>query len=136
MPDLIYLTLRDDVGIAPAHIVNDKGLEVPNPRAGELDNLTSIGVQIPMPVMVGDDVAMTTRQAPIHILDKLGPKDAMTDRQGRFCRARILPDSRIVETDHPAVVNLLTAAGYVQCDPPKSEQPRKPQTADTSGEEG
>lgn len=142
MPEatLTYLEALDHVGVVPSHYVDpETGLNVPNPRAGEPDALNSIGINIPMPIMVGDDVVMTTRRAPIHVLDSLGPDGALVDDQHRFCRARILPGTRIVETDHAAVVNLLMETGhYRQVDPPKSVQPRKPKTNDTpsKGKEG
>lgn len=122
MPELTYLKLRDDAGIAPSHIVNDKGLEVPNPRAGELDPLNNIGIQIPMPTMIGTEVGMTTRRVAIE------PGAELADP----LRARIIPGTRIVETDMPQVVNLLVATGdYARCDPPVSERPRKPRQTTT-----
>lgn len=122
MPDLTYLKLRDDVGIAPSHIVNDAGLEVENPRAGELDALNNIGIQIPMPTMIGTEVGMTTRRVEIK------PGAELADP----LRARIIPGTRIVETDAPAVINLLVASGdYAHCDPPASERPRKPKQPTT-----
>jgi hypothetical protein len=132
MPELVYLTPRDDVGPTPSHIVNDAGLEVPNPEAGQPGVLTSIGITVPVPTMIGDEVGMTTRRAEIAQLPALGDEGGMLDEEGRFVRARIIPGTRIVETDMPQIVNVLVASEqYVHCDPPKSEQPRKPKQPTT-----
>ncbi len=116
MPDLVYLELNDDIGLETSHLVID-GQNVKNPKAGQPAELNNIGVQIPMPTMVGKEVAMTTSRATIQV----------GEQRDEHIRARILPGTRIVETDHPAVVNLLIETGhYHQIDPPKTEQPRKP----------
>lgn len=128
-PTLTYLTLPEGVGVASPFIRDPKsGLDVPNPKAGEPEPINNIGLQIPVPVMVDGEVADTTTRVPIQPGPALGPEGQLVDNAGVFQRARIIPGSRVVETDHPAVVNLLQEAGLVPCDPPASAQPRRPQT--------
>lgn len=117
-----YLALNDDVGTAPAFVVDSKtGLDIPNPKKDEPEALNSIGVNIPIPTMVGDDVVEVTQRVTIDPGEKLGKE----------IPARIIPGTRIVETTHPAVVNLLLQTGqYKQVDAPRSEQSR------TKNEEG
>lgn len=129
-PTLTYLTLPDGVGVAPPFIRDPKsGLDVPNPKAGEPEPINNIGLQIPVPVMAGGEVADTTARVAIHPGPGLGAEGELVDDAGSFKRARIIPGTRVVETDHPAVVNLLTEAGYLQCDPPAAAQPRQPKTS-------
>lgn len=120
---LVYLKLRDDVGVEPSHVVNEAGVEIPNERAGDPAPLNNIGIQIPMPTMIGKDVGTTTVRAAIEQSDTLPAP----------LRARIIPGTRIVETDAPAVINLLTQTGqYELIDAPRSEQPRRPKTSGES----
>lgn len=111
MPDLMYLELLDEHGVETSHIVDpDTGHEVKNPRAGQPAPLNNIGIQVPVPVMVGDDVAMTTSRVPILVANELD----------ELLGARIIPGTRIVETITPAVVNVLMDTGhYRRCDPPE-----------------
>lgn len=123
MPNSRFLELVDDVGLAPAHTLSKKGLEVPNdgthgrPAAGEPEPLASIRVNIPVPVQVEGDVITDIRSI------ELKPSETFDER----LFARILPNSRIVECRHPALVDALLGTGhYREVDPPKSEQPHVP----------
>lgn len=125
MPDSMFFELNADQGLAPDWIVDHAtGLEVPNPHAGEPSPLNNIGIQIPTVAMAPDgEVIETTTRQPI----------TPSDRLDEVLRARILPGTRIVETDHPAVANLLNETGlYHQIDPPRSEQPHRPKNTTTS----
>lgn len=111
----VYLTLPDNVGLAPDYIRNKDGVLVENPKAGEPEELTSIGVPIQIPVMAGGEVIDSTQTYRIEPAPKLG--------DGEW--ARIIPGTRIVEVNHEGLVNVLrTLAGYVDCDPPKKITPK------------
>lgn len=127
MSELAYLTPPAEVGVAPAFVRSDGGVDVPNERAGEPDPLTSIGLQIPVDTLVKDaagkeHVLPVASRVEIRPSVQLGPPEKLVDDV--FARARIIPGTRVVETDHPAVVNLLQQVGWAHCDPPKSEQSR------------
>jgi hypothetical protein len=126
MSDSTYLELVEGVGVEADFTRHHKtGLDIPNPKAGEPAPLCEIGIQIPVAVRIGNDVGTTTRSVQIKPLDSIDPDDPVA--------SRIIPGTRIVETHAPAVVNVLVETGhYRQCDPPKTEQPRKPAT--TKGE--
>lgn len=125
-PTSRFFELHDTAGLAPAFVRNDQGLEVPNERVGEPDPLTEIGVNIPMPTMVGDQVATTTAHVAIR------PADVLDEQ----LQSRILPGTRIVETTHPAVGSLLLETGlYHEIDPPRSVQPHKPKTTGRPGQD-
>jgi hypothetical protein len=133
MPNSRFLELVDDVGLAPSHTVSKKGLEVPNdgthgrPAAGEPEPLASIRVNIPVPVEVAGEVIADIRSI------ELKPSETFDDR----LFARILPNSRIVECRHPALVDALLGTGhYREVDPPKSEQPRTPREKQPSAPAG
>lgn len=111
----IFLTLPDNVGVAPDFIQKD-GVAVPNPKAGELEPLTSIGVPIQIPVMAGNEVIDSTQTYRIEKADSLA--------EGEW--ARIIPGTRIVEVNHDGLANVLrTHANYVDCDPPNKTTPKK-----------
>lgn len=111
----VYLTLPDTVGLAPDYIRKD-GVLVPNPKAGEPEELTSIGVPIQMPVMADGEVIDSTHTYRIEPAPSLG--------EGEW--ARIIPGTRIVEVNHEGLVNVLrTVAGYVDCDPPRKSTPKQ-----------
>ena len=114
----IYLTLPEGVGLAPDFIQKD-GVAVPNPKAGELEPLTSIGVPIQIPVMAGNEVIDSTQTYRIEQAESLA--------DGEW--ARIVPGSRIVEVNHDGLANVLrTHAGYIDCDPPSSKTTPKKQS--------
>lgn len=116
MSELTYLTPADDVGVESAFIVDEKtGLDVPNPKAGDPAPINEIGIRIPIPVMIDKELRTDVRRVSIK------PQDKIDDT----LRARIIPGTRVVETDHPAVVQVLTDGGYVRCDPPTKAQVRK-----------
>ena len=99
-----FLKLPDTIGVAPKYIVKD-GEEVENPRAGELEPLSSIGVPISIPVMSGKDVIEQSSTYHITPSEKLGKGEL----------ARIVPGTRSVEVDHEGLANvLITQAGYVE----------------------
>ena len=99
-----FLKLPDSVGVSPKYVVKD-GEEVENPRAGELEPLSSIGVPIAIPVMSGKDVVEQSSTYHIKPAEKLG--------KGEW--ARIVPGTRSVEVDHVGLANvLITQAGYVE----------------------
>lgn len=111
----VYLTLPDNVGLAPDFIQKD-GVAVPNPKAGEPEPLNNIGVPIQIPVMAGGEVIDSTQTYRIKPAPKLG--------DGEW--ARIVPDTRIVEVNHEGLANVLRSlAGYVDCDPPKQSTPKQ-----------
>lgn len=118
--ETIYLELVEGVGVEPPFTRDPKtGLEIPNDKAGEPQPLTHIGIQIPVPTMVGKDVIDTTAKAYIEQARAIDPKDPV--------QSRIIPGTRIVETTAPAVVNLLLETGhYQQVAAPTSEQPHRP----------
>lgn len=126
MSKLTYLRLRDHVGLEAAFRVDPKtGLEVPNPKAGQPAPLNNVGFQIPMPVMVGKEVGTTTSRATLYPSEELDPN----------LRARIIPGTRIVEAEHPAVIDVLVGTGfYEQCDPPAEVRSRKPKSTTTTAE--
>ena len=106
----VFLTLPDSVGVAPTHIVKD-GVEIENPRAGELEPLSSIGVPMALPVMAGGEVVESSTTYTIEPAEKLAA--------GQL--ARIVPGTRTVEVDHAGLVNVLVGqAGYVEGKAPKS----------------
>lgn len=106
----VYLTLPDNVGLAPDFIRKD-GVLIPNPKAGEPEELTSIGVPIQLPVMADGEVIDSTQTY------RITPAPKLDDGEW----ARIIPGSRIVEVNHEGLANVLrTLAGYVDCDPPKT----------------
>jgi hypothetical protein len=114
-PVSVYLTLPDNVGLAPPFI-RQGGKLVPNPKAGEPEPLNSIGVPIQIPVMADGEVIDSTQTYRIEPAQKLGDGDW----------ARIVPDTRIVEVNHEGLANVLrTLAGYVDCDPPKKSTPKQ-----------
>ena len=99
-----FLKLPDTVGVAPKYIVKD-GEEVENPRAGELEPLSSIGVPIPIAVMSGKDVVQQVSTIHIKPAEKLGKGDL----------ARIVPGTRSVEVSDELIANILIQqAGYVE----------------------
>lgn len=113
----IYLTLPEGVGLSPDFIQKD-GVAVPNPKAGEPEPITSIGVPIQIPVMADGEVIDSAQTYQITVAEKLA--------DGEW--ARIIPDSRIVEVNHEGLANVLrTVAGYIDCDPPKKSTPKKSQ---------
>ena len=99
-----FLKLPDTIGVAPKYVIKD-GEEVENPRAGELEPLSSIGVPISIPVMSGKDVIEQSSTYHITPSEKLGKGEL----------ARIVPGTRSVEVDHEGLANvLITQAGYVE----------------------
>lgn len=114
----VYLELVEGVGLESAFRRELSGLEVPNPRAGEPAPLSEIRFQIPIPVeLPNGDVGTTTTSAVAQQLDNIADSGLL--------RTRIIPGTRIVHTQAPAVVEVLQQTGhYRQCDPPTSEQPR------------
>ena len=127
MPALTYLRLLDTSGTAPTHTRTPAGLEVPNPRAGELDELNNIGVNIPIPTMVDGEIVNLT--APVSIRQAQKLEDGDVDVSTRtLLRARIIPGTRIIETDCQPVIDLLQEMNFVHCDPPKTTT-RKPAAA-------
>lgn len=118
-PEVVYLTLAVD-DYEPAFIVDPgTGLEIPNPIAGELRVLNNIGITVPIATELEGDVIDVMHRAEIKQAGKI-------DEQ---LRARIIPGTRVVETDHPAVINMLQAHGYVLCDPPSNADEKAAQAA-------
>lgn len=123
MSDTTYLELVEGVGAEPTHLHGTKGLIVPNPKAGDPAPLTAIGVNIPMPTMSGKDVVTDVQKVVIRQAEQIGDNPLAS---------RIIPGTRIVETTHPAVVNVLVDTGhYAVCDPPAKHAPKpaKPEEA-------
>jgi hypothetical protein len=123
MSETFYLELNDTIGPAPAFIRDPKsGLEVPNPKAGEPDEINHLTFRIPVPVALPDgQIANDTRPVDIVAEPKLDPDHSLA--------SRVIPGTRIIETRAPAVVDFLVTNGICrQVDQPKSEQPRKPHT--------
>lgn len=112
MPETTYLELVEGHGVEPDAIHDPKtGLIIPNEKAGEPAPLANIGVNIPMPVMVGKDVLTDVSKVVIRPSESIAPGDALA--------SRIIPGTRIVETQSPAVASLLLDTGaYAVCDPP------------------
>lgn len=116
---LRYFELNDDVGVAPPYIRSAKGLDVPNPRAGEPEPINEVGLPFLVPTVVDGDVIDTPQRAVIRPADTAEPR----------LNSRIIPGSRVIETGHPQVINSLIACGqYHEVDKPASEQPRRPRT--------
>lgn len=130
-----YLLFPDDQGVEPPFLRRDDGLEVPNPRAGQPAPLRELAFQVPVPTIIEQDgeqvLVNTTRRIPVVAAPELG-RDAnqLFDGKGQFVRARIVPGTRIVETDVAPVVNALQANGWVLTDPPKEAQPHRPRNPD------
>lgn len=107
-----YFELTQDLGVAPAYVRDDNGLEVPNPRKDEPDPLTEIGITVPVPTMAGGEVISDARRAVIR----------SRETRDDDLHARIIPGTRVVETTHPAVASVLLESGqYRECDPPKTK---------------
>jgi hypothetical protein len=123
MSETTFLELVEGVGPESDFVVDPKsGLEVPNPKAGEPAELKAIGFQIPLPTQVGDDIVYTTSKVEVGPADAIDPENPVA--------SRIVPGTRIVETNAPAVVNALLETGHYQlCDPPgtRSSGPTKAQ---------
>jgi hypothetical protein len=110
-----YFTLHETLGLAPAYVRTDDGLEVPNPRAGELDPINEVGISVSIPTMVGKDVL----DLPARIV--IAPAESLPDK----VRARVIPGTRIIETDNDRVATaLLGCDQYAETDPPKAETTR------------
>lgn len=106
----VYLELVEDVGLAPAFLRQPDGTEVENPAAGEPEPLNNIRFQIPVPVMVDGQLAMTTNSA--HVV----PGDDLDE----VTLTRIIPGTRVVHTQAPAVVDVLMNTGHYRLvDPPE-----------------
>lgn len=126
---LRYFELNDDVGLAPAWIVDpETGLEIPNEKAGEPEALNNIGIQIPIPVQLDNgDIVETTTTA------RLVPGDELDE----LTKSRIIPDTRVIETAHPAVGSLLLETGLChEVDPPKASRPRAGRPTNPPAETG
>lgn len=125
MSETTYLELVEGVGMESEflHEIDPKTGEYKrNPKAGQPAPLCEIKIPIPIPVMAGKEVVVTTRTVDIKPLERIDPDDPL--------EARIIPGTRIVETHAPEVVNRLVETGHYQvCDQPHSEQPRKPHAA-------
>jgi hypothetical protein len=119
MSETTFLELVEGVGPESDFIVDPKsGLEVPNPKAGQPGELKAIGFQIPLPVKVGKDIVYTTSKVEVGPADAIDPDNPVS--------SRIIPGTRIVETNAPAVVNALLETGhYQQCDPPAQQKKGK-----------
>jgi hypothetical protein len=138
MSETTFLELLEGVGPESAFIVDPKsGLDVPNPKAGEPAPLTSVGVKIPFPTMVGKDVAEEQRTAEIVPLPEIDPdwkaRPVKDDTQVLAC-ARIIPGTRIVETNAPPIVAALLASHWQECDPPKQDTKARQAAGKTSDE--
>lgn len=108
-PD-VYLELLEHVGLAPSHVRLPDGREVENPIAGEPEPLSNIRFQIPIPTMVGGELVMTTASSEAKPAEQLDPRT----------KTRIVPGTRLVHTQAPAVVEVLLNTGlYRVCDPPE-----------------
>jgi len=126
MSTSLYFELNDDIGLAPSHLRKPDGTEVENPRAGEPDTINNLGFPVSTPIMVDGHVTDSVDVVRIFPSEDLDP----------VLKTRILPNSRIVETQNPQVANVLREQHYHEIDPPKSEQPRKPKnTTAPAGEE-
>lgn len=119
MSNTTYLELVEGVGVEPDFHHRENGLAVPNPKAGDPAELREIGIRIPVPTMVGNEVINDARTVRIKPAPQIDPKDTL--------KSRIIPGTRVIETQAPAVVNALVSTGHYRvCDAPKSEQPRHP----------
>lgn len=142
MTDTMYLELVEGVGVeSDFHHEQDKhGLHLPNPKAGDPAPLTSVGIQVPVPTKVdGGDIIETSRSVAISPRpDRVSSdwRENPVDEDGSIVVARIIPGTRVIETTAPPVANVLLGTGHYQpCDPPASEQPRKPKPAQPESEE-
>jgi hypothetical protein len=142
MPDTMYLQLVDGVGAESdfRHEQDKDGLYLPNPKAGDPAPLTSVGIQVPVPTKIeGGDIIETTRSVTIAPSDQRVSTDWRENPvgdDGAITVARIIPGTRVIETTAPPIANVLTATGHYQpCEPPASEQPRKPKPSAPESEE-
>jgi hypothetical protein len=120
-----FLELNEDVGLVPSHLEDPKLGPVENPKAGEHAPFLQMGIQIPVPTMVNGEVVDQPKSVAIVPGEKLD----------KTLRARIVPNTRCIETDHPAVVELLLNTGkFHEVDQPKADRPHTPKAP--SGKEG
>lgn len=114
MSETTFLELVEGVGVESDYVVDPKtGLEIPNEKAGEPAELKEVGFQIPMPTQVGDDIVFTTSRVAVTPKPGIDPEDPLA--------SRIIPGTRTVETNAPAVVaQLLETGHYRLADPPGS----------------
>lgn len=118
----IFLELVEGVGMEPTHLhERDKhGDHKENPKAGELGPLVRQGLPIPVPVQTdAGDVITQIRVCDIEPAPEIS---AVT-----LIPARIIPGTRMIETiSEPIAAALLQLGVFRICDPPATEQPRKP----------
>ncbi|MGH2878952.1 MAG: hypothetical protein ACRDK4_05010 [Solirubrobacteraceae bacterium] len=118
MSQTTYLELVEGVGVEPTHVRDPKtGEEKPHPKAGEPAPINHIGFQVPIPTMVEGELVMQTAAVTISQEPSIDPDNPVA--------SRIIPGTRIVETNAPAVVNALLERGdFRLCDPPAKHHPK------------
>lgn len=118
MSETTFLELVEGVGVEPTHVRDPKtGEETLHPKAGDPGPLNHIGFQVPIPTMVGDDIVMQTAAVTIAQAPAIDPDNPVA--------SRIIPGSRIVETNAPAVVDALLRRGDFRiCDAPAKHAPK------------
>lgn len=127
MSERTFLELDEGVGVESdsLHELDPKtGLYLANPKAGDPGPLQSVGVKIPFPVMVGKDVFEEQRTAEIVALPQIDEDwKARPVKEGTkvLACARIIPGTRVVETNAPPIVTALLASHWHEVDPPKQD---------------
>ena len=129
MSQTTFLELVEGVGVETSHVVDPAtGAEIENPRSGEPAPLSHIGFQVPMPTMLDNgEIGITTAPVAIEPAAAIDPDNLIA--------SRIIPGTRIVETNAPAVVATLVDTGHYRvCDPPapKTTKAKAAATADTT----
>jgi hypothetical protein len=110
-----FLELGDGIGIEPSHVRDPKtGEEIENPNAGELGELRSQGLPIPVPVQIDNgDIAETIQVATILPGEQVSAISLVP--------ARIIPGTRTIETSSDKIAAAILQLGvYHVADPPKS----------------
>jgi hypothetical protein len=114
MSETLFLELDEGIGIEPSHVRDPKtGEEIENPNAGELGELRSQGLPIPVPVQVGNDIAETIQVATILPSEQVSAISLVP--------ARIIPGTRTIETSSDKIAAAILNLGVFHiADPPKS----------------
>jgi hypothetical protein len=126
MSDVTFLELDEGVGVESdfVHKHDKHGAFLPNEKAGDPGPLRSVGIHIPFPAMVGNDVIEEQRTAEIVPLDKIDEDwkaRPVNDETQKIACARIIPGTRVIETNAPPIVAALLGSHWHICDPPAKD---------------
>ena len=127
MSETTFLELLEGVGKESDFKQDASGLITPNPRAGEPAPLSCVSIKIPFPTMVGKEVVEEQRTAEIIALPEIDEDwRARPVKAGVavLACARIIPGTRIIETNAPPVVEQLLNSHWQVCDPPVKARAR------------